>query len=351
MRRLAPFALIGFGFLFGSTLGHAQSFSEYLKMRQRHGIVRATDAVVLDSFVGSKPIEISTVVKGSMKLDGHVSLFIQREDGKPFTVDTVATSDWLVGNEVPARLLVRAIRPEPQAALRLVLIGAAPEADVRRIEVEQEKRAAAAAEAKAKAEAARKARESREVTPEGSPLFGPIGKPATPAKPRRGRNWRLPISEVTPIYASFMKRVNPRLRTGQALEIAQAVVGLSLHYKVDARLVMAVLMVESGFKPNVVSHSGAMGLGQLMPDTARGLGVQNPFDTTENLYGSVKLLRQNLDKYRRVPGGDFRSLVLCLAAYNAGPGAVRRHGGVPPYRETQRYVQKVVDLYFRLAGA
>jgi soluble lytic murein transglycosylase-like protein len=110
-------------------------------------------------------------------------------------------------------------------------------------------------------------------------------------------------------------------------------------------------MVESGFNPNSVSRSGAMGLGQLMPGTARWMGVADPFDTTQNLYGSVKLLRQHLDKYRRQTGGeDFESLVLSLAAYNAGEGAVRRHGGVPPYRETQSYVRKVVGLYYKLAG-
>jgi soluble lytic murein transglycosylase-like protein len=135
------------------------------------------------------------------------------------------------------------------------------------------------------------------------------------------------------------------------MKIAQGVVGFSLRYGVDARLVMAILMTESTFDPNEVSHAGARGLGQLMPDTARELGVRNVHDPAENIYGSVKLMRQHLDRYYRQTRGDgFQALVLSLAAYNAGPGAVRRHGGVPPYRETQRYIQKVQRYYRAFRG-
>jgi len=107
---------------------------------------------------------------------------------------------------------------------------------------------------------------------------------------------------------------------------------------IDPALVLAVVSVESGFRSDAVSPKGAQGLMQLMPGTARDLGVSDPLDPAANLDGGTRYLNALIQQYK----GDLKR---ALAAYNAGAGAVKRHKGVPPYRETREYVQKVLERY------
>ena len=109
---------------------------------------------------------------------------------------------------------------------------------------------------------------------------------------------------------------------------------VAARYGLEPSLLKAVARVESGFNPSALSPAGAQGLMQLTPATAAAMGVQNPWDAAQNLEGAARYLRQLLDRFHG-------SVPLALAAYNAGPGAVERYGGIPPYRETQQYVQRV----------
>jgi len=108
-------------------------------------------------------------------------------------------------------------------------------------------------------------------------------------------------------------------------------------YDVDPALVKAVIAAESNFDPQATSSKGAQGLMQLMPKTARGLGVNDPYSPQDNVLAGARYLREMLDRY-----GD---MTRALAAYNAGPTAVDRYRGVPPYRETQKYVSRVLHYY------
>jgi soluble lytic murein transglycosylase-like protein len=127
-------------------------------------------------------------------------------------------------------------------------------------------------------------------------------------------------------------------------EIDAAIDKAAQRHNVDPNLVRALVKVESNFNPNAVSRKGAMGLMQLMPQTARQLNLKNPFDPQENVDAGVRHLKQLLENY----GGDVR---LSLAAYNAGSGAVARSRGVPNYLETRNYVRRITNIYSGSLGS
>jgi hypothetical protein len=141
-----------------------------------------------------------------------------------------------------------------------------------------------------------------------------------------------PVSSERKADPERMTRYDPHIREAAAL------------YQLPEPFIRAIMQVESNFYPDVVSEDGAMGLMQLMPATAANMGVVDAFDPRQNVLGGTRFLRVLANRFN----GD---LVLTVAAYNAGEGAVNKYGGVPPYAETRRYVRRVLHHYYSFRGS
>lgn len=139
-----------------------------------------------------------------------------------------------------------------------------------------------------------------------------------------------PIPNATPFDPSQIQPVD------YGNQYANMAAQVAVQHGLDPNIFVKQVQLESGFNPNAVSPAGAQGLTQLMPGTARGLGVSNPFDPQQALEGGARFMQQLLQKYK----GDYTK---ALAAYNAGPGNVDKYGGIPPFAETQRYVKQILS--------
>ncbi len=146
----------------------------------------------------------------------------------------------------------------------------------------------------------------------------------------------LAASSSSPVFSPPIAGQPERSQTDSSSRpFSEIIKEASQAYGIDEDVIKAVIQQESSFNPQAVSSCGALGLMQLMPATAQSLGVADPFNAEENIMAGTRYLRDKLDEFNG-------NLALALAAYNAGSGAVRKYGGVPPYKETQAYVNKII---------
>jgi soluble lytic murein transglycosylase-like protein len=147
-------------------------------------------------------------------------------------------------------------------------------------------------------------------------------------------------------YATVLRTINPHLQKHQSLAYARSLLKDAGNSNLDPNLIMALVTVESSWQQTAVSNSGARGLGQLMPTTAKLLGV-NPRDPSQNLRGATTYLRSLINRFA---GRGINTMRFAIGAYNSGPRAVEQYHGIPPYHETQRYVVKVMSQWKTLSA-
>ncbi|MGI5816705.1 MAG: lytic transglycosylase domain-containing protein [Armatimonadota bacterium] len=184
-------------------------------------------------------------------------------------------------------------------------------------------------------------------TPEQPAAPGPAGSgPLQLPRPAASNIYQLDAIET---WTSWVLEHNSKLTGEQARDIVRWVLHYAQEYNVNHTLIFALIKWESWFNPACVSHAGAIGLMQLMPGTARGLGV-NPHNVQQNIQGGTRYLAEQLGKY--ADRSNYERVILALACYNAGPNAVKRAGHrVPNIRETQNYVKKVSTTFYELHQA
>jgi hypothetical protein len=291
----------------------------------------------LDAYRG-RVVELTVTVKGVSQVGDEQIVVLQSADGASVCPRVTQPLHQQLGAQL--RVLLRVGEDNLLSLSHVELVQATHEADITRWEAEQRR----------KQEASRPRQRAANLRPLASRFH-------TPVRTSQGtvityEQWH---SAVYDAYARAISRFNPKLKPQQVEVITNSILAFSWYYRVDPRLVVAMVLAESGFRPDAVSRAGAMGLGQLMPRTARGLGVTNPFDPVQNLAGAIRLLHGHLNTYSggrayREGTVSWNDIVLAMAAYNAGSGAVRKYGGVPPYRETKTFVKRVIELYRQLCG-
>ncbi len=158
-------------------------------------------------------------------------------------------------------------------------------------------------------------------------IFGMFAM-SLPSHPPKSSDFQVRTSEGFVSTSEYFRALPATIAYNDAIAEAAAL------YKLDPNLIRAIIRAESAFNPFAVSRAGAQGLMQLMPEVAEELSVLDPFDPRQNIFGGARYLRQLLDR-------NAGNLDLAVASYNAGPGAVDRYKGIPPYRETRDYVKKV----------
>lgn len=300
-----------------------------------------------------KTLELTGRCTGIVKQGTGALLLLQspRDGSLSLELDVVPT--WLQPGGQLRVLVVAMGAPEGEIVLGMPdmqVVAVASESDIAAEEYAWARDAGTRARREALREAALRANRAR-LSASGSS----VKRSKLPLPSRGGARSALTSNALAayPAYKEFISRWNTRLTDAEAGAMASSILLYSEKYDVDPRLVCALIIAESDFRPGITSRSGAMGLGQIMPESAREIGLTNPYDPVQSIAGATYLLRGRLDKYS---GGksredlEMRHIILALASYNAGMGAVKKYGGVPPYRETQNYVRKIERIYRQLCA-
>jgi hypothetical protein len=370
LRLLVSLFCIG-SFCLPALSAHALNGQEFVRLRtSRHTSRTLTYAEVQANpakYVG-RTLELKGVVGGTIGSDDSLSVMLQLNTPASASGSSAASAAPVL--DIP-RGEVSVVREFPTPALRVLVqvaeggagnvvplkvLAVAHESLVQAVEREEQLRQDAAnrtADARRQEQSRWHDLASRSVRRRGTPPGND-----TRFLPGQSGDFSGNLSDrARPLfvpYSNYISRINPRLRADQVGTITYHLLNFADRYDVDPRLVVSMIIAESEFDPNCTSHSGAMGLGQLMPETARDLGISNPYDPIQNLGGSVAYLRSRLALFadKSMPGGgmSIEQAALAMAAYNAGENAVKKYKGIPPYRETQAYVRRVISLYRQLCA-
>lgn len=174
-----------------------------------------------------------------------------------------------------------------------------------------------------------------------NPQFGAHNQFSTPNNTLQNQSYDTRMNQAMSAYNNTLNPLSDveLTKVPPTSEFNHLINKSAAKYNVDPNLIHAIIKMESNYNPDVVSHAGAAGLMQLMPVTAKAVGVTDRFDNAQNIDGGTHYFKKMLDRHN----GD---LTLALASYNAGPGNVKKYGGVPPFKETQNYIKKVTDYYY-----
>jgi len=340
--------------LFAAAPVRSLPVDQYLKLRRQSGYdPRLTYSQIQTNpaaYVG-RVLELRGAVEGFIRREQHVSFLLTLEDKGGVLLDAPPADTDIVSspNRQRLRVLARVSDKITGNVAPLETLAIAYDAEVRLRERE-------AAAKMAAANTRRYAYRAAVATPSRGYRARPMAGGAVPGGlSERARRYLSPEAQaIYPAYKQFIYGCNPRLTADELDLITVSILHFSQRFRVDPRLVVAMIIAESNFNPRATSPKGAMGLGQLMPGTARTLRLSNPYDPVQNVMGAVDHLKTKLNLFREGATRDgemtWNQVVLALAAYNAGTGAVRKHGGVPPYRETQNYIRRVLHIYSQLIG-
>ena len=345
--------------LFGALVIPASAFAvppdEYLKIRnQNRPDPRLSYALVKQSpadYAG-KVLEMRGTVDGYVRRDSELGFMLTLEDRNAVMLSASTADEIMIAspNKQRLRVLAKVADSVSGNVAEMRALAVANDAELNILERELAAESAPAPVVNRKGKRPTVITGTRGITPSRSgATLNSMGISALAS--------RVLSPEAQAIYPHYRDHIwtcNKRLSPDEVDAIAVSLLHYCQQWQVDPRLAVAMIKAESDFRPHITSHKGAMGLGQIMPDEARVHRLSNPYDPVENIGAAVRILRGRLDKYSDHSFGPGRYTInqikLALAAYNAGPGAVRKYKGVPPYKETQGYIRRILRDYSELCG-